>query len=52
MAQASDLCVFSAIFLLFIFMFTGRRHALDRWEGLLCFVLYTGYISVLRFQVL
>lgn len=41
-----------ATILLFIFMFTGRCHALDRWEGMLCISLYTGYIGVLLFQVL
>lgn len=30
--------------LLFVFMFTGRRHRLDRWEGAL---LLTGYIIYL-----
>ena len=40
-----------ATILLFIFMFTGRRHALDRWEGLLFAILYCGYTSVLVLQV-
>jgi len=30
--------------LLFVFMFTGRRYRLDRWEGSLCLVIYAGYI--------
>jgi len=33
-----------AVFL-FAFMFTGRRHRFDRWEGILCLVLYAGYIA-------
>ena len=30
--------------LLFAFMFTGKRHRFDRWEGVLCLVVYAGYI--------
>jgi len=41
-----------ATILLFIFMFTGRRRALDRWEGLPCFLFYIGYVGVLLFQIL
>jgi cation:H+ antiporter len=41
-----------ATVLLFIFMFTGRRHALDRWEGLLFVILYFGYASVLVLQAI
>jgi len=32
--------------LLFVFMFTGRRHRLDRWEGIVFVVLYMIYIAV------
>jgi cation:H+ antiporter len=40
-----------ATVLLFIFMFTGRRHALDRWEALLFVFLYIGYVGVLVLQI-
>ena len=30
--------------LLFAFMFTGKKHKLDRWEGVLCLLVYVGYI--------
>lgn len=33
--------------LIFIFMFIGRRHMLDRWQGALMIVTYATYISVL-----
>ena len=33
--------------LLFIFMFTGKRHKLDRWEGCVFIVLYFVYLSFL-----
>lgn len=33
--------------LLFIFMFSGKRHSLDRWEGVLFIVIYIGYIAFL-----
>jgi cation:H+ antiporter len=39
-----------ATLLLFVFMFTGRPHMLDRWEGLLCVVLYAAYTGMLLFQ--
>ncbi len=42
--------VLVATILLFVFMFTGRRHALDRWEGVLFLMLYTVYIFVIFFQ--
>ena len=32
-------------FLLFIFMFLGKRHRLDRWQGVLFLLLYMGYIA-------
>ena len=43
---------FLATTLLFIFMFTGRRHASDRWESSLFTVLYIGYVSTLVLQVI
>ena len=33
-----------ATLMLFIFMFTGRKHAIDRWEGVLLLILYAAYI--------
>jgi len=42
--------VLIATILLFLFMFTGRRHALDRWESVLFLILYTIYIFVIFFQ--
>lgn len=37
--------------LLFLFMFTGKRHAIDRWEGALFVVIYIFYIGYLLSQV-
>ncbi len=37
----------AASLLLFIFMFTGKKHSLDRWEGALFLLLYTGYMLFL-----
>lgn len=36
-----------ATLLLFIFMFSGRRHMVDRWEGSLCIILYISYMGFL-----
>jgi cation:H+ antiporter len=33
--------------LLFLFMFTGNRRSLDRWEGIVSLFLYGGYIAFL-----
>ncbi len=33
--------------MLFVFMFTGKRHRLDRWEGVLMLVIYAVYVSFL-----
>ena len=33
--------------LLFLFMFTGKRRSLDRWEGIVSLFLYGGYIAFL-----
>ena len=33
--------------LLFLFMFTGKRRSLDRWEGAVFLLLYAGYIAFL-----
>ncbi len=40
----------AATLLLFLFMFTGRRHELDRWEGLLFVGLYIAYTGILVVQ--
>ncbi len=39
--------VLLASFMLFFFMFTGKKRSLDRWEGILFLLFYTGYISFL-----
>jgi len=31
--------------LLFMFMFTGKKRSLDRWEGIVLLLLYSGYIA-------
>ncbi|MFH1657028.1 MAG: calcium/sodium antiporter [bacterium] len=36
-----------ATFLLFAFMFIGKRHLLQRWQGICFIVFYLGYISYL-----
>ena len=33
--------------MLFLFMFTGKKRSLDRWEGFVCLLLYSGYIVFL-----
>ena len=33
--------------MLFLFMFTGKKRSLDRWEGIVCLALYFGYIAFL-----
>jgi cation:H+ antiporter len=33
--------------MLFFFMFTGKKRSLDRWEGIVCLVLYLGYAGFL-----
>ncbi len=32
--------------MLFFFMFTGKKRSLDRWEGIICLILYSSYIAV------
>ena len=39
--------VLFSTFLLFITMFTGKRHIMDRWEGILLLGLYVSYILYL-----
>ncbi len=45
--QLDVLVVVLAGLLLFAFMFTGKRHTLDRWEAALFLFVYTGYIIYL-----
>jgi cation:H+ antiporter len=33
--------------MLFFFMFTGKKRSLDRWEGIICLILYFGYVAFL-----
>jgi cation:H+ antiporter len=42
--------VILAELLLFVFMFTGRKRLLDRWEGIVFLSLYTAYIIFLVVQ--
>jgi cation:H+ antiporter len=42
--------VLLATILLFLFMFTGRRHTIDRWEGSLFTALYVVYMGILSFR--
>ena len=37
--------------LLFLFMFTGKKRSLDRWEGIMSLLLYGGYIAYLVINV-
>jgi cation:H+ antiporter len=39
--------VILASVLLFVYMFTGRKHSLDRWEGVFFLTLYGAYMAVL-----
>ncbi|MFC2140613.1 sodium:calcium antiporter [Candidatus Auribacterota bacterium] len=43
-----DISVLSfSSFLLFLFMFTGKKHKLDRWEAALFLLVYAGYFTYL-----
>ena len=42
--------VILASLILFIWMFTGKKHSLDRWEGIIFLILYGGYITFLVFN--
>ena len=42
--------VILASLLLFLWMFTGKRRSLDRWEGIIFLVLYACYITFLVFK--
>ena len=39
--------VIASSLLLFLAMFTGKKHSLDRWEGIVFLCLYGGYIVFL-----
>ena len=39
-----------ASLLLFVFMFTGKRRMIDRWEGVILILLYIGYIVFLLYR--
>jgi cation:H+ antiporter len=46
-----DICVvILAELLLFIFMFTGKKRLLDRWEGIVFLIIYGSYIGFLILQ--
>jgi cation:H+ antiporter len=50
-ANNIDICVaILASLLLFIFMFSGKKRSLDRWEGAVFLVLYASYIAFLLTQ--
>ncbi len=40
----------AASILLFLFMFSGTRHRLDRWEAVLFLVLYLGYLLMVIYR--
>ena len=42
--------VIIASLLLFLWMFTGKKRSLDRWEGIVLMVLYIGYITFLVYK--
>jgi cation:H+ antiporter len=51
MGQTIDLTVMTvAVALLFLFMFTGKAHKLDRWESVLFLAGYIGYVAFLFCQ--
>ncbi|PJA47202.1 sodium:proton exchanger [Candidatus Uhrbacteria bacterium CG_4_9_14_3_um_filter_36_7] len=39
-----------AMFLLFIYMFIGKKHVLDRWQGILFILLYLGYLGFIFYR--
>ena len=43
------LVIFSSL-MLFFFMFTGKKRSLDRWEGIICLILYAVYVTVIVVQ--
>jgi len=42
--------VILASVLLFVYMFTGKKRSIDRWEGIVFLVLYAAYITSLAFR--
>lgn len=38
-------------FLLFLFLFTGKRKTLDRWEGVLFLIIYVAYVVMLILDI-
>lgn len=40
----------SATLILFLAMFIGKKHALERWQGIIFILLYCGYIGFLIFR--
>jgi cation:H+ antiporter len=42
--------VILASLMLFIFMFTGKKRSLDRWEGIVCICIYVSYIIFLIYR--
>lgn len=42
--------VILASLMLFIFMFTGKKRSLDRWEGVVCICIYVSYIIFLIYR--
>jgi cation:H+ antiporter len=42
--------VILASLMLFIFMFTGKKRSLDRWEGMVCICIYVSYIIFLIYR--
>lgn len=44
-ANIDVLFTFMATALLFLFMFIGKRHRLERWQGILFLFLYVGYLT-------
>ena len=46
-SNADVAVVIASSLLLFLFMFTGKKRSLDRWEGIVFLFLYAGYITFL-----
>ncbi len=42
--------VILASMFLFLWMFTGKKRSLDRWEGIVLLILYSGYIAFLVYK--
>ncbi|MFA7193835.1 MAG: calcium/sodium antiporter [Candidatus Paceibacterota bacterium] len=49
-SESSNIDIFVTIFatiLLFVWMFTGKKHRLDRWQGVIFVILYAVYVYLL-----